>query len=527
MNSSPGHDRRFFGLGAFALVVVLSAIFFVASRPAVDPDYGWHIANGRHVTDGVLFAGRDIYSWTAPGARWIPYEWLTEAVMSAAHDVGGPTLNSIFAALLVTVAFALVAIRLRKRGYKWTSTLTTTWLAFLSSIMSLGVRPQVLELVYLACALLFIDAWFRGGAMPGLLYATVALGSALWANTHGSFPLLPAILFALGAALWTSGDRRWLSAAVAALLALIMPLADPWGRELYSFASQSITNQTILQNIEEWQRPNLFSGSLIPFVAELVLIVCAIPAAVRQILVFRWPSQNLSIPHDAERGLILGDVFITVPIAILGLKSGRHVMLAGICGAPLIAWSIERALLFIKSRVSSFAVPPASMKSRADARSREVINALAAGAVAVALIIQAWQIVSPQAQRAAILGRYPVAVVAYLEKMHPPDVRLLNRYDWGGFIIERGRLKVFIDGRAEVYGEKQLARYGSIIHLEPGWDRALDSLGVNFVVMDPDTPLVGALRAKGWSEIARDSVGTLLKSPGRATFFRSQPNPQL
>lgn len=492
-------------------MVLLSAIYFSASRPAVDPDYGWHIANGRHVADGVLFAGRDIYSWTAQGARWIPYEWLTETVMSVAHDLGGPTLNSIFAALVVTVAFALVAIRLRKRGYGWTATLTTTWLASLSSIMSLGVRPQVLELVYMASVLLGVDAWFRGGVPTRWFYVTVALGSVLWANTHGSFPLLPAMLFALSAALWMSGDRRWLAAAVAALLALIMPLADPWGRELYSFASQSITNQTILQNIEEWQRPNLFSGSLIPFVAELVLIGCAIPAAVRQLLQSRSRRQNVSVPHYANRGLILGDVFITVPIAILGLKSGRHVMLAGICGAPLIAWSIERALVFIKSRVSFFAPPPASPKSGADARSREVINALAAGAVAVALIVQAWRIVSPQAQRAAILRRYPVGVVAYLEKVHPPDVRLLNRYDWGGFIIERGRLKVFIDGRAEVYGEEQLARYGSIIHLQPGWDRELDSLGVNFVLMDPNTPLVTALRAKGWTEVARDSVGTLLR----------------
>lgn len=500
-----------FGAGPFALVVLLSAIYFIASRPVVDSDYGWHVANGRHIADGALFAGRDIYSWTAQGARWIVHEWLTDAAMSAAHDRSGPTLNSIFAALLVTTAFALVAIRLRKLGYKWTTTLITTALTFFSSIMSLGVRPQVLELVYMASVLLLVDTWFRGRIPILSFYVTMAFGSVLWANTHGSFLLLPAMLFAFSAGFMISGDPRWLSASFAALLALMMALVNPWGMELYSFATQSVTSQTTLQGIQEWQRPNLFSGSLIPFVAELVLILCAIPLVIRQIFQPRLKRQTVSVPHYAHRALLLGDVFITVPIAILGLKSGRHVMLAGICGAPLVALSIDTARRFIKKRVSFLSKTRNSQKSSADDGSREIINAIAAAAVAIAIVFQTRGIVSPQAQHAAIQHRYPVGVVTYLENLNPPNLRLLNKYDWGGFIIERGRLKVFIDGRSEVYGDRQLSRYGSIIHLQPGWDKELDSLGVNFVLMENKAPLVAALRAKGWSDVARDSVGILLQ----------------
>ena len=511
MNSERHPDKVRFGAGPFALVVLLSAIYFISSRPAVDSDYGWHIANGRHVADGILFAGRDVYSWTAQGSRWIAHEWLTDAAMSAAHDLGGPTLNSIFAALLVTSAFTLVAIRLRQRGYRWTPILITTGLAFFSSIMSLGVRPQVLELVYVASVLLFVDAWFRGSVPPIWFYSTIALGSVLWANTHGSFALLPAVLFAMSAGFLISGDPRWLSLAFAALLALMMALVNPWGPELYSFATQSITSQTTLQSIQEWQRPNLFSGSLIPFVAELVLIVCAIPVVTGQLLQPRLKRQTVSVPHYAYRALLLGDVFITVPIAILGLKSGRHVMLAGICGAPLVALSIASALRFIRSRVSFFPKTQRSQKNSADLGQREIINAIAAAAVALALIFESYQIVSPDAQRAAILHRYPVGTLTYLENLHPTNLRLFNRYDWGGFIIERGKLKVFIDGRSEVYGDRQLARYGSIIHLQPGWDKELDSLGVNFVLMEKNAPLMTALGAGGWTEVARDSVGALLR----------------
>jgi len=50
---------------------------------------------------------------------------------------------------------------------------------------------------------------------------------------------------------------------------------------------------------------------------------------------------------------------------------------------------------------------------------------------------------------------------------------------------------------------------------------------VDYVLIGRNAPLAAALRQKGWSEIASDSVGSLLKNPGRDTFFRSQANPRL
>lgn len=527
MNSYREKGQFHFGAGQFAVVVVLSAIFFVASRPAVDPDYGWHVANGRHIADGVLFAGRDVYSWTASGARWIPHEWLTEAVMNAVHSLGGPTLNSILAALLVTAAFALVAARLRKRGFTWRATVSTIALAFLSSVMSLGVRPQVLELVYLAATLLFIDSWVRGTISTRWLYVAAAAGSILWANTHGSFPLFSATLAALSAALWVARDERWLVAAYAAVIALVAALANPWGWELFAFATQSITSRSTLQGIQEWRRPDLFSGSLIPFDSELILIACAVPATIRRLAQMRAAKQRQTLRGEEGPGVpMIYDLIIAVPIVILGLQSGRHVMLAGICGAPLIAWSIDGALNFVGSKIRSGVERPAQ-RSNADVTARSYIHAAASAAVAIALAFQAWRMISPEAQHVALSRRYPVGAVASLEKLDPPVVRLFNQYDWGGYMIERGRTKVFIDGRSEVYGDAQLDRYGSIVHLRPQWYETLCSLGVTYVLMSRDAPIVTALRIKGWSEIARDSVGSLLKHPRGGTFLRSQANPQL
>ena len=95
-----------FGLGPLLLSITLSVVWFLSLRPAVDPDYGWHIQNGRHVFDGSLFLGRDLYSWTASG-HWVVPEWMTQAVMAVLNDSLGPWANSVLVALLGTLVFFL------------------------------------------------------------------------------------------------------------------------------------------------------------------------------------------------------------------------------------------------------------------------------------------------------------------------------------------------------------------------------------------------------------------------------------
>ena len=46
-----------FGPGRLALAVSLVAIWFLSLRNATDFDLGWHLANGRHLADGVLLGG--------------------------------------------------------------------------------------------------------------------------------------------------------------------------------------------------------------------------------------------------------------------------------------------------------------------------------------------------------------------------------------------------------------------------------------------------------------------------------------
>jgi hypothetical protein len=98
---------------------------------------------------------------------------------------------------------------------------------------------------------------------------------------------------------------------------------------------------------------------------------------------------------------------------------------------------------------------------------------------------------------------YPARSVSYLEE-HAPGARVFNSYDWGGYLIDNlypdGR--VFIDGRADVYGPGLVRDYVAIAMAKPGWQDLLDRYQVDAVLMPPRTRLSVALRQDTrWQEV--------------------------
>jgi hypothetical protein len=71
---------------------------------------------------------------------------------------------------------------------------------------------------------------------------------------------------------------------------------------------------------------------------------------------------------------------------------------------------------------------------------------------------------------------------------------MFNDFAQGGYILYAWpEQKVFIDGQSDFYGVPLSQLYMSIRQAEPGWDRRLDSLGVEMVLMPDRTPLAQAL----------------------------------
>jgi hypothetical protein len=489
---------RRFQLSELIVCIELSLVFYFCLRPAVDPDYGWHIANGRHVLDGATLMGRDIYSWTASGL-WVAHEWLTELCMTVIDRVAGPSGNSVTAALIGLLVFAIVALTLLRRvGIR--ATASALPLCFVGAMQSLAVRPLMLELLYLAALIFAIDSNLRGGLTRSQFLVGVATGAVVWANTHGSFLLLPVVLAITAVELLAGGDRRWKEFVAASVVVVIAFIANPWTVHLYTFALQSFTSTTTLARIQEWQRPNLLGSSALPILIQIT--IAAIGVAVSLAVAVSRGSSSV----DGTRFVGL---FRTAAFGVLALRSGRHIMLFGIAGALMIAVGMNFLIGRFSPKQMANRVTPTN--DYADALvGRGAINVVAGLLVAIAVTVAGWTVVSPRAQERALASRYPVGVVSELRRSLIPGVKMLNEYRWGGFLIERNLLPVFIDGRSELYGDRQLERYASIVHMGPGWRQSIDSLGITLVLMPRNDSLVLHLRSAGWATLAEDSVGSLL-----------------
>ncbi|HEX5466884.1 MAG TPA: hypothetical protein VFW92_09465 [Candidatus Limnocylindrales bacterium] len=464
--------------------------------PATDPDFGWHVANGRHVLDGVLFAARDVYSWTAPGATWIAHEWGSEWVMAGLEDSLGPTAVSLAAALMALAGLGLVGSRLVGRGFSLASAAGATLLALLTCLVSATTRPLVMEVFGLGASLWLWQAYRDGRLSDRRLAVAAGLLMLLWANTHGSYPLEVAVWLA-GAAESFVGGRRRRAARLVALsgVCAIVACLNPFGPRLWAYSIEALQGSR-LDLIQEWASPDFRASEWWPL---LLLIVLALGGTV--VILHRARADGLTSlsPWVADVGL--------AGVGILAaLHSGRHVIIAAPTAAPLVATALTAA----QSRWKRSEAAGSEVHPRLNLALLVLGGLLTVGAL--------WLKVGPIAQTTAREATYPVAALPALDVAvcaDGPRLDLLNEFGWGGYLTQvRPGARIFIDGRVEVYGDAQVARYALLMAAAPGWQEALDGVGVQTALIRADSALAPALRQAGWITRYADDLATLLVRPG-------------
>jgi hypothetical protein len=131
--------------------------------------------------------------------------------------------------------------------------------------------------------------------------------------------------------------------------------------------------------------------------------------------------------------------------------------------------------------------------------------ALIAVGVGVALLR-----VSPAAQTPEIARSLPVGAVEWMNQ-HDPGDRIFNRYEWGGYIgQQRPDEPIFMDGRADVYGDELLRMYVSIIGLHDDPQARFDEYDIDHAVFPPDTPLADWFDASSrWTRAYEDETAVV------------------
>ena len=469
------------------VAILALGVFTMAARGVADPDVWWHIRTGQLILQHHTLFHADPYSFTRFGQPWINHEWLSEVLLFGIYRLAG--FGGLIVSFAAVISAAFLLIFLRSPGRPYLAALMTLWGA-VASASTWGVRPQMFSLLLASIFLLLLD---RSERRPKLLWWTAPL-MLLWVNLHAGYPIGLAFiaLFLLGEALesaigrepWQKSLPRLKQLGLAFALCLALVALNPNGLRIYWYPFETLRSPAMHRFINEWFSPDFHDPTYLPLLLMLLALIAGLA---------------LSPRCPRLRNLVL--LLATVPAA---LRSIRHIPILVVVIVPVLA-DLAEAKLQELGATRLFRKPLSRTRSRTLA-----INFLVLLAFSTFTVIRVRQVVVRQGETEA--QHFPRAAADFLRQQHPPQP-MMNHYNWGGYFIWKlyPQYLVFMDGRADVYGDTFMTDFGDCYYLTNDWKGPLQAWGIRTVVLPPDAPLITALRSRPeWKQIYSDSQAAIL-----------------
>ncbi|MBI3945988.1 MAG: hypothetical protein HY321_08720 [Armatimonadetes bacterium] len=455
-----------------------------ALAPVDETDLWWHLKAGEWMLDHRAIPRTGLWSWVGETRPWVTHEWLFEVGAAALYRLAGAGGLILAKVLLVALTFALVQRHARLRSGSAAVAAVVTVAAGIASWPFWSERPQLITYALAAWFLLTLDRWQRGERAHVWVLAPAVM---VWGNLHGGY-MLAFLLFAvyfLGEAgaqawgRWRGEGARWeklrhlgVVGAASAALAVI----NPHGPEILAYPFRYVGSSWLTRFVSEWQSPN-FREVHFQIVAAFLLGTVAVLAA--------SPLR----PRASQ-------VLLALLLTFMGLHSLRNLPLMILGLAPLLSEHL-RALADHAAAARAVPAPPA-----ADSGHLWPANWAILAMLPLLIAVQA-----QRCRRESVrTTNLPAEAVRYLEE-HPLPGRMLNHYDWGGYLIWKlaPRTQVFIDGRLDIYGPKVADDYGKMHFIQPEWRRVLDRYRFDWVIWRRDGALAQILAVSpDWERIYRD-----------------------
>jgi hypothetical protein len=456
---------------AFAAVLFFAFFFGAHSLLNSDGDAARHLAVGREILDTRAIPRTDFFSHTRAGAPFVAYEWLGEVAFAAADRAGGLVGVEWLAAALIALPFLLLGRWMVRDGTHAGIAVALVAAGALASTVHWLARPHlfsvVLALFWSRALARFEETADRRYLIP-LPFAMVA-----WVNLHPGF-LAGFILLAV----YLAGNARRRDRALPIVqvvgASLLATLINPFGARLWPYVLGYVQRKPLLDQIQEFQSPNLHEPAPKIFLLLALLALLAMALAPRR-----------------ARGT---DVLLLLVWTYLGLYSVRNIALFVVVCLPVVGRVLQTWLGDAPSRLTD-------MERR---MGRPLLPAALAG---LALFLQPH--LSPAMAQTAFEARtFPVEAVPKLASLRVQG-RLFNYYAWGGYLEYAARLKypVFVDGQTDHYGLELINDYQHIWQLGPEWRSLLECYGVSWALIPHDSPLSLMLaQTPPWARVYEDST---------------------
>jgi hypothetical protein len=441
-----------------------------------DSDTFWQVKIGQWILDHRAMPTTDLYSFTRTGAPWISTSWLSQVLFAWSHaqlDWAGPVILTAVA-VAITVA---IFVYLLDAQIEAPRAVLFAMLALLLSTHHVLARPHILALPVMVAWVGVLMAAADRKSAPSWSWLPLM---ALWANLHGGFVLGLALIgpISLEAIEHAGKGRRlalftrWVLFGIGALAASCL---TPYGWRTLLGATNILGLGELLSLIFEWMPANF--STFTPFEGALLGLIA----------------------FGYYRGLVLSAPRIFL-ILFLTWGALTHVR-------SIEAFAFLVPLVLAKPLGEMF---PRTAPDPVDAGRWPARTVTALGALMI--VAASWTSTS------LYMGHHrftfttthtPVAAVDLLEQRKVQ--RVFNAYQFGGYLISRD-IPVFVDGRAELYGEKFVmdffkATEGKKPELLP---RLLDEYKIDATLLVADAPGPQILdQLKGWKRIYTDDIAVI------------------
>ena len=472
--------KKVLGPGSVFLIIIFLGLFAMAARNVTDPDVWWHLKTGEYIVQHKSVPHTDPFSYTRAGQPWVAQEWLTELLLFEVDRVAGMAGLIVLFAAITLGSFYLLYLRCGPDPFvAGVAILYGAWV----TMPVLGVRPQIISFLLTSLWLLILE---RSDLDPKILWWTLPL-TVLWVNLHAGFALGLALsaFFIAGEAFEDLLQRspaktsRLKTCVLVLLLDLLLVPLNPNGLRMFSYPIETLRSAAMQNYIAEWASPNFHRAEYLPF---LLL-------ALGTFAVLGWSKIRVRAR----------DLLLLVVSLYAGLCSIRMIPLFVLVTIPLICRGLEG-----RSTANG-------QMLRRPSQPHPLLNGVIVLALAAFGLAHVVQVIRRQPQAEAQL--FPRAAVAFLQT-HPPG-RLFNHYDWGGYLIWKlyPSTCVFIDGRADLYGEQMLDQFAETYQFKGDWKKALQDWSIETVIVPPDSALATGLRnSPDWSISYEDKRALVLSA---------------
>ena len=449
-----------YALPLLFIAFVLGLPFGLGSSLTIfrDGDVSWHIAAGRWILEHRAVPRIDPFSFTAFGHPWIDTETLSELIYATAFNLFG------YAGLAAIVVAALVALNAIIFFYLQPRVSFITAAVALAALnVELGrfalARPHVLSWPLLAAWTIVLLKAAETGRPPKLWWVLIL---TVWTNIHASFPLglVVAGAIALDALIKTRWKylREWMIFGLACIIAVSLNVNGLAGI-LQPF---NISSLALLPLIGEW-RASATTNSPIFY----GLLLCGLGGLL-------WAGVRFPV----GRLLLL---LATLGLAFAHIRHQSSFAILATCIIPTLwrsqpletkvpQWAIAGALPFLIGRALFPLTPPETAANP-------------------------WPM---------------IAAVPTALKPQP----VFNEYSFGGPLILAG-IRVYVDGRAEMYGDAFMSDYAEMMTENfEAFRSAARKFRIQWIIMPwTEKFFVREMRKSGeWCEIYRDRLGLVAVS---------------